>query len=51
MRVAAKGHSQFHVDIIECAEAATFAYRRVGVYRNRDLILEVDVVVREPMLH
>ena len=51
MRVAAKGHSQFHVDIIECAEAGTFAYRRVGVYRNRDLIFEVDVVVCVAMLH
>jgi hypothetical protein len=51
VRVAAKGHSQFHVDIIECAEAGTFAYRRVGVYRNRDLIFEVDVVVCVAMLH
>ena len=42
---------KYHAEIVECAQAGTFAYSSVGVYRNRDLIFEVDVVVCVAMLH
>ncbi len=42
---------KYHAEIVKCAEVGTFAYSSVGVYKNRDLIFEVDVVVRVPMLH
>ena len=42
---------KYHAEMFECAQAGTFAYSSVGVYRNRDLIFEVDVVVCAPILH
>ena len=46
-----RGIHKYHAEIVEFSKVGTFAYSSVGVYRNRDLIFEVDVVVRVPMLH
>ena len=42
---------KYHAEIVEFSEVGTFAYSSVGVYRNRDLIFEVDVVVCVPIMH